>query len=414
MNSLEAMLYGLLAILVVLVAVLAAVYFMLRKKEKANSNPQEKEVIETAVPQSTTAVNKTKIAKEYETKSVFDFMEFEGVKDNMIVQKGGKKFLMAIECKGINYDLMSEVEKASTEQGFAAFLNSIREPIQIYIQTRTINLEKNILGYKDRVEKIRDDINLKEYKLKEYAGRTNINEKVLKDKQFELLREKNLYSYGIDIVNDTKKMSLNKNVLKKKYYIIIKYYYEPSDQSEIVLLSDEEIREIAFSNLYTQAASIIRILSGIGIVGKALNSFELVELLYNAFNRDDSEVFSIEKALEAGYDEIYIESQSIIDKKIAALNNEIQERSQEEAKKALEKVMDERSQELKDIEENLDSIIEDLAKQIIQDESNNIPIDIREQSIQKIEKNSKRKKKGVEESNGKQTTKESSRKRRAS
>ena len=414
MNSLEAMLYGLLAILVVLVAVLAAVYFMLRKKEKANSNPQEKEVIETAVPQSTTAVNKTKIAKEYETKSVFDFMEFEGVKDNMIVQKGGKKFLMAIECKGINYDLMSEVEKASTEQGFAAFLNSIREPIQIYIQTRTINLEKNILGYKDRVEKIRDDINLKEYKLKEYAGRTNINEKVLKDKQFELLREKNLYSYGIDIVNDTKKMSLNKNVLKKKYYIIIKYYYEPSDQSEIGLLSDEEIREIAFSNLYTQAASIIRILSGIGIVGKALNSFELVELLYNAFNRDDSEVFSIEKALEAGYDEIYIESQSIIDKKIAALNNEIQERSQEEAKKALEKVMDERSQELKDIEENLDSIIEDLAKQIIQDESNNIPIDIREQSIQKIEKNSKRKKKGVEESNGKQTTKESSRKRRAS
>ena len=414
MNSLEAMLYGLLAILVVLVAVLAAVYFMLRKKEKANSNPQEKEVIETAVPQSTTAVNKTKIAKEYETKSVFDFMEFEGVKDNMIVQKGGKKFLMAIECKGINYDLMSEVEKASTEQGFAAFLNSIREPIQIYIQTRTINLEKNIFGYKYRVEKIRDDINLKEYKLKEYAGRTNINEKVLKDKQFELLREKNLYSYGIDIVNDTKKMSLNKNVLKKKYYIIIKYYYEPSDQSEIVLLSDEEIREIAFSNLYTQAASIIRILSGIGIVGKALNSFELVELLYNAFNRDDSEVFSIEKALEAGYDEIYIESQSIIDKKIAALNNEIQERSQEEAKKALEKVMDERSQELKDIEENLDSIIEDLAKQIIQDESNNIPIDIREQSIQKIEKNSKRKKKGVEESNGKQTTKESSRKRRAS
>ena len=38
-------------------------------------------------------------------------MEFESIEDNMIVQKKGKRFLMIVKCQGINYDLMSGVEK---------------------------------------------------------------------------------------------------------------------------------------------------------------------------------------------------------------------------------------------------------------------------------------------------------------
>ena len=411
MNNLESFLYTILVLLVFVVIALFIVFIVLKKKEKESNNSQE-ELIESSTQPTTTS--KTKLAKEYEKKSIFDFMEFETVKDNMIIQKGGKKFLMAIECKGVNYDLMSEVEKAATEQGFSAFLNTLREPIQIYIQTRTINLEKNIANYKDRVDRLRDDIELKEFKLKEYEARPNINPKILKEKQFELLREKNLYSYGADIVTDTKKMSLNKNVLKKKYYIIIKYFYEPSDMGEVGLLSDEEVRETAFSNLYTKAASLVRVLSGIGVIGKVLNSFELVELLYNAYNRDDSEVFSVEKALEAGYDEIYIDAENVIDKKIMALNNEAPQRAKEAAQKAIDQVLDERSQELKEIEENIDDIVAELAKQILADEATKIPQDIKNEAIEKIDKEKNQKKKGVEETNGKQNTKESSKKRRAS
>lgn len=403
MNGLEGMLYIVLVILIFLVIGLAVVYFMLRKKEKLNNEEQEVQEISSTDSSKSKVSTSTKIAKEYDKKSIFDFMEFDSVKDNLIVQKGGKKFLMVIECKGVNYDLMSEVEKASTEQGFSSFLNTLREPIQIYIQTRTINLEKNISQYKERVDKLRDDINLKEFKLKEYARRANVNEKIIKEKQFELLREKNLYNYGTDIITDTKRMSLNKNVLKKKYYIIMNYFYESSDASgSIGALSDEEIREMAFSNLYTKAVSMISVLSGIGIVGKALNSFELVELLYNAYNRDDSEMFSVEKAIEAGYDELYVDAESAIDKKIVALNNEIQSRAKEEAKKALDEVLDERNEELRNIENNIDNVIEELAKQMILDEAKNIPNKVKEQAIEKIEKiERKNKRKGVEESNGK-------------
>lgn len=412
MTSLEAILYTILVILIFVVVGLFFAFFIIKNKEKQKllNNEEETDLTNTTTTKPATT---SKIAREYETKSIFDFMEFENVKDNMIVQKGGRRFLMAIECKGINYDLMSEVEKVSIEQGFSSFLNTLRDPIQIYIQTRTINLEKNILGYKDRVDKLRDQINLKEFRLKEYSQRPNINEKLLKDKQFELLREKNLYSYGQDIVLDTKKMSLNKNVLKKKYYIIIKYFYETVDAGEDMFFSEEEIRETAFSNLYTRAMSLISVLSGMDIVGKVLNSFELVELLYNAYNRDDSEIFGIDKALEAGYDEIYVDSQNIVDKKIEALNKEILQRAQEEASKAIDKVIDERNQELKDIEDNIDTIIEDLAKQIIESEANIIPNDVKKDAIEKIEKKS-RKKKGEIEADGKKDTKETNRKRRAS
>ena len=37
---------------------------------------------------------------------------------------------------------------------------------------------------------------------------------------------------------------------------------------------------------------------------------QVVDLLYNAYNRDDSEVYGIEKAIEAGYDEIYIDAEN--------------------------------------------------------------------------------------------------------
>ena len=83
---------------------------------------------------------KTAKLKEYTKESIMDFMEFEKIEDNMIVQKKGKRFLMAIECQGVNYDLMSRVEKVAVEEGFQQFLNTLTHQIQIYIQTRSVNL----------------------------------------------------------------------------------------------------------------------------------------------------------------------------------------------------------------------------------------------------------------------------------
>ncbi len=51
-------------------------------------------------------------------------MQFDKIEDNMIVQDKGPKYLMVIECEGINYDLMSQMEKTAVEAGFVQFLNT--------------------------------------------------------------------------------------------------------------------------------------------------------------------------------------------------------------------------------------------------------------------------------------------------
>ena len=65
-----------------------------------------------------------------------------------------QKYLMVVECQGVNYDLMSGVEKTGVEEGFLQFLNTLRYPIQLYIQTRSTNLEKSIEKYKDRLKEV--------------------------------------------------------------------------------------------------------------------------------------------------------------------------------------------------------------------------------------------------------------------
>src|SRR5699024_6143389 len=125
---------------------------------------------------------------------------------------------MVVECQGINYDLMSEVEKNSVEEGFIQFLNTIRHPIQIYVQTRTINLENSLQTYKNRVKQIEESLTKQEMKYKEMKTSGNYTKEELDKAYYELTKQRNLTEYGKDIIYSTEKMSLNKNVLNQKYY----------------------------------------------------------------------------------------------------------------------------------------------------------------------------------------------------
>ena len=47
--------------------------------------------------------------------------------------------------------------------------------------------------------------------------------------RLEVVKQRNLYEYGLDIVKNTEQMSFNKNILTKQYYIIIPYYIEENE-----------------------------------------------------------------------------------------------------------------------------------------------------------------------------------------
>lgn len=348
----------LMILLIVMVFVFIAlaitfVFFWLKSKKKKD------EILDV---RGTPTSDAKKIAKEYTTESIFKFMEFEKIEDNMIIQKKGMRYIMVVECQGINYDLMSENEKIGVEQGFLQFLNTLRHPVQIYVQTRTVNLNDSIENYKKKVEEIGYELEKKksEYIKKMQSG--TVSKEELNKDFFEVTKQTNLYEYGKDIILNTQRMSLNKNVLSKKYYVIIPYYVEELGNGKF---DKEEIRNMAFQELYTRSQSIIRTLASCEVGGKILNSTELADLLYIAYNRDEAEVFSVDRAARAGYEELYTTAPDVLEKEMKALDEEIEKRA---IALANEKVIQARSPKQQEIDQKrarLQELVRQRAQMII-------------------------------------------------
>lgn len=369
--------------LIVVVIILAITYLNMSAKEKNSSNNKGKDKEEKK--QSTGS--KEKMAKSYTKESIFNFMEFDRIEDNMIVQKGGKKYLMVIECQGINYDLMSDVEKTAVESGFIQFLNTLRNPIQIYIQTRTVNLEDSLKNYKEKLKKIESELSSKEGKYKAMQEKGNYSEKQLNAQMLEVRRQRNLYDYGRDIIFNTERMSMNKNVLRKKYYLILSYYQSESDGENLL---DYEIAESAFSNLYTQCQSVIRTLSISGVEGRVLDSYELVDLLYNAYNRDEAENYGIERASNAEYDSLYITAPDILNKKMKAITTQIENRAMNIAEDSIRYANEELQKQIKEKEENMDSLVAELAELLIDENKDYLGEEVSTEAKKKVRKSVKK------------------------
>ncbi len=380
-----------LGIMFLLLIVLAFMY--LSSKMKKNESKEQ-----MATPNEKT---KTRKYKDYRTESIMDFMEFDTVIDNMISQKDGMRYIMVVECQGINYDLMSEVEKNSVEEGFIQFLNTLRHPVQIYTQTRTINLDSSIQTYKEKVKEIQYALEKQEMQYNQMVRSEAYTQEQLNKVYFELTKQRNLYEYGKDIIYNTEKMSLNKNVLNKKYYVVIPYFLEELEDNNF---DKEEQRNMAFSELYTRAQSVVRTLGVCGINAKVMNSNELVELLYVAYNRDEAEVYGLDKALKAGYDELYTTAQDVVEKQMKALDKEIQEEALDKAKKKVTEARTEKQKALQEKKENKRDLIDELAKLIIEENTQIIGSDIAENAIEKID-NEKEKEGGTKDNVEKQKTK---------
>lgn len=396
MDEISKMLVVILMIILFVLFILISVWVYLKFKSNLENKKSNK---------VTDGHQKSKIQQQYSVQSIFNFMEFEKIEDNMIVQNQGKKFLMIVKCQGINFDLMSEVEKTSVEQGFLQYLNTLRHQVQIYVQTRTVDLGTSISTYKEKVKAIGNDLVQKQLTLSQHEKDGTYSSEYLFKERREVAKLRNLYEYGIDIVNNTERMSLNKNILSKQYYVVIPYY---ADEIGVGDYSKDEIQNMAFSELYTRAQSTINLLSVCGIVGKILDSVELANLLYMAYNRDEAEIYDLQKAINARYDEMYTTSQDVLDKKIAALDKKIEQEAYQRANEAVLEVKqeNEKEKELKKKEAEFEEAVKSLAKIILEQNRSTIGIKTAEQAKEKIDgedRKEKQIKKEVEHNEEKQT-----------
>ena len=380
-NQISSFLTISLVVLVSVFFVLLVVLLVLMFKEKSQSKP--KRTGNNGMPEENKNVKKD---IEYTKNSIFNFMEFDKIEDNMIIRKNGRQFIMVIECQGVNYDLMSGLEKNSVEQGFLQFLNTLRYPIQLYIQTRTVNLGSSINRYKTRINSIRNDYMRKKMEYNSMVNSENeYTAREINNARFELVKAQNLYEYGLDIVNNTEKMNLNKNILKKHYYVVLSYVPEENTNMGY---DEEEIKSMAFSDLYTRAQALISSLSVCDVAGKVLDSEELAELLYIAYNRDESETYQLDNALRAGVDELYSTAKNVLDKRMAAINAEIETQANIMANDAAVEVMmnQDKARRVKRREERMDQLIQDMAKNLLDENEEILGEDVVEEAKKLVDK----------------------------
>ena len=346
-----------LIVLVVIIIGLIVAYYFLVYKSKVNTEERDKaKEIKTANKEFNGIPRET-------TDKILDFDE---IKDDMLIRKNGQQYIMVIQCKGINYDLLSEEEKESVERGFVEFLNTIRFPIQLYVQTRSLNLRKTIDAYKEKVNVIADEIKSLQKQRAEYL-RTG-NQKQVQMTDFEIRRKENVLEYGQDISNYIGRMSFNQNVLQQKTYVVVSYF--KSELGNIANYSKDEIINMVFTELYTRAETLIRSLGSAQVSGRILDSEELTELLYIAYNRDEEQIYQLDRALDAQYDALYSKSKDVLQKQRDRIDKQIDDMAVDLASDSLleaDNILKDREKLNNELRERTIEIIEEYKNQLSPD-----------------------------------------------
>lgn len=357
MNTVQ-LLNLILAIVLLLISILGllALIIIFRIRNRKSQVKKEQEIITNGNIATSKDTSKLITRAGEEINSIYKFMEFDSITDSMIIRRNSRQFVMVIECKGINYDLLSEDEKNAVEAGFVALLNTLRFPIQLYVQTRTLNLRGLVNKYSARTEDIKDQISKIDLKRREALSRGD--QETAQKMQMEIRRKQNIYEYGKSIEDYTVKISGNKNILQQKMYIIISY--NPAEYGDISKYSKSEISDICFSELYTRSQSVIRALMSAEVSGRVLSSEELAELLYVAYNRDASERYTLNDALNAEYDRLYSTARDVLDEKKKRIEQKIEQDAQRLATRSLLKADQiNRQERIKKIKQRAKEMVEE-------------------------------------------------------
>ena len=78
-----------------------------------------------------------------------DWLKIKEIKDNGLIINDKKEFITILKIDPINYNLKSELEKEIILENYKNIFFNLETEIQIFIQSKKINLEENIKYIKE-------------------------------------------------------------------------------------------------------------------------------------------------------------------------------------------------------------------------------------------------------------------------
>ena len=190
------------------------------------------------------------------------YVDVQEVKNGVVVLKNGslRAILMV---SSINFDLKSTDEQDAIIGQYQNFLNSIDFPVEILISSRKLNIKPYLDYLKEKGSEVTNE--LLQIQISEY-------------------------------VNFIKNLTEVTNIMSKYFYIAAPFSPVETKEGGIVdkftsiFKTQEAVQPHAGmlsafeSQLWQRVDQIIAGLSGIGVKVVALNTDEVIELLYNSYN----------------------------------------------------------------------------------------------------------------------------------
>jgi hypothetical protein len=198
-------------------------------------------------------------------------LEIAEIRDGIVIMNDGT-FRSVIMVKSINFDLMSPTERESVEYAYQGFLNSLYFPIQIFTRSQKVDLRP----YIEKLDKIRSE----------------------HDNMLLALLMEDYIAFMADLATQT-------NIMDKKFYVVVPYIPTVDIQKTVqasknfitnlkgvftkkeqhVVINEADL-EAAKTELRNRVQAALAGLLQCGIQGLPLDTQELIELYYDAYNPD--------------------------------------------------------------------------------------------------------------------------------
>lgn len=201
--------------------------------------------------------------------STQNMLQIAEIRDGIVIMNDGS-YRCVVMVKSINFDLMSPEEREAVEYSYQGFLNSLYFPIQIYIRSQKIDIRP----YLEHLDKIRQE-----------------HDNML----LALLIE--------DYLGFVDNLAMQTNIMDKKIYVVIPFFPVADVQKAItqsanfftgiknifspvqthVTINEADLAK-AKDELRNRVQSVLGGLAQCGVQGLPLDTQELIELYYGAYN----------------------------------------------------------------------------------------------------------------------------------
>lgn len=210
--------------------------------------------------------------------STQDHLDIADIKDDLVVLKSGKVSLV-IETSSLNFDLLDSREQDAKIYSFAAFLNSIKFPVQIQIRTQRTDVAKYLKLLEEYKKKVTSDA---------------------------IMNQVGMYQSFINNLTESTQ------ILDKRFYTIIPTVNMAGVETNFLqtffgqppkITNISRLVEKAKEELYPKRDAIIKQYANLGVMAKQLTNDELIKLYYSVYEPDRTglDVLNLrEKDIESG------------------------------------------------------------------------------------------------------------------